>query len=261
MAESESRPPKKSSTHLSEVGGSMQVPDDPFGESDDDKRLWIGNLDSNVTEYAILKLVQKFGSIRKMDFIYHKAGPDKGKSKGYCFVSFHEWKTAEKARKTLDGKFVLYRPMYVKWARSSKERDDFLKVSVKPSCGPIDAAEATSSLALASSSSLSSSSLSKGAKSQAHSTHGGDSFIGLGGGELETASTSAKIQAIEAKLRLMEQTQKDFGVDATIKAPPGYVPLSTSHKKHGGYGNNSTSRPTPYRRSQPSNSRPKSRRR
>ena len=73
-------------------------------------------------------------------------------------------------------------------------------------------------------------------------------------------STTAKIQAIEAKLRLMEQTQKDFGVDATIKAPPGYVPLSTSHSKRG-HSNSSSSRPTPYRRSQPSFSRPKQRRR
>ncbi|KAK3782789.1 hypothetical protein RRG08_016384 [Elysia crispata] len=257
MAESDS---KSGINHLNrqEIHGGMQVPDDPFGESDDDKRLWFGNLDSNMTEYAILKLVQKFGSIRKMDFIYHKAGPDKGKSKGYCFVSFHDWKTAEKARKTLDGKFLLGRPIYVKWARSSKERDEFLMVNVKSSSGPIDSAAATSSLALASSSS-SSSSL-KGAKSQVSSAKGTEPLLGLSGGQLETASTSAKIQAIEAKLRFMEQTQKDFGVDATIKAPPGYVPLTTSQKRRGP-GHHSSSRPTPYRRSQPSFSRPKQRRR
>ncbi|RUS87172.1 hypothetical protein EGW08_005012, partial [Elysia chlorotica] len=228
-----------------DLHGGMQVPDDPYGESDDDKRLWFGNLDINMTEYAILKIVQKFGSIRKMDFIYHKAGPDKGKSKGYCFVSFHEWKTAEKTRKTLDGKFFFGRPIYVKWARSSKERDEFLMVNVKGSSGPLDAASATSSLALASSSSSSSSS--KGAESQGPSVKGAEPLPGLSGGELEAASTSAKIQAIEAKLRLMEQTQKDFGVDATIKAPPGYVPLSTSQNKQG-HGHHSSSRPTPYRR-------------
>lgn len=260
MAQSEN-PKTKSNLHMDNYGA-MQVPDDPFGETDDDKRLWIGNLDSNMTEFAILKLVQKFGSIRKMDFIYHKAGPDKGKSKGYCFVSFHEWKTAEKARKTLDGKFVLSRPMYVKWARSSKERDEFLEVNVKQSYGPLDAAEATSSLALASSLSSSLLSSSKGAKSHSQKHHRGDSLLVQGGVELEAASTSAKIQAIEAKLRLMEQTQKDFGVDATIKAPPGYVPLSTSQKRQGSnQGTNSSSRSAPYRRTQQSYSRPKQRRR
>ncbi|GFN92938.1 hypothetical protein PoB_001944400 [Plakobranchus ocellatus] len=242
-------------------GSIMNIPDDPFGENEDDKRLWIGNLDSNMTEFAILKLVQKFGSIRKMDFIYHKAGPDKGKSKGYCFVSFHEWKTAEKARKTLDGKFLLGRPMYVKWARSSKERDEYLKVDVKTPCGPIDAAEATASLALASSSSATAKSYdSTKVKKKASSPSGAaESNLGLSSGELERASTSAKIQAIEAKLRLMEQTQKDFGVDATIKAPPGFVPLSTSQGNQSRRGH--SSRPAPYRRSHQNTPRPRQRRR
>lgn len=193
------------------------VPDDPYGDDDDDKRLWIGNLDTRMTEFALLKLVQKFGTIRKLDCIYHKAGPDKGKSKGYCFVSFHTWEAAEKARKSLDGKHVLSRPMYVKWARGSKQFPSKINGKVKvsdmtpaPSLPPVAAAALSLSATLA------------------------------------TADTETKIEAIEAKLRLMEQTQTDFSIDTVLKPIPGLrppIPAATSSKP-----NTHSSRHAPYRR-------------
>ncbi|CAG5128092.1 unnamed protein product, partial [Candidula unifasciata] len=99
----------------------IDVPDDPCEDDDDDRRLWIGNLGTEITEYLILKLVQKFGALRKINFIYHKVGPDKGKPKGYCFVSFHTWEAAEKARKALDGRVVVSRRLFVKWANKLKK--------------------------------------------------------------------------------------------------------------------------------------------
>ena len=41
-----------------------------------------------ICRYTLLKLVQKFGQLKKFDFLYHKFGPDKGKPRGYCFVTF-----------------------------------------------------------------------------------------------------------------------------------------------------------------------------
>ena len=38
--------------------------------------------------YVLLKLVQKFGKPERYDYMYHIAGPDKGKPKGYCFVTY-----------------------------------------------------------------------------------------------------------------------------------------------------------------------------
>ncbi|KAH9498998.1 putative RNA-binding protein 18 [Bulinus truncatus] len=178
-------PPDDGSDHI-------EVPEDPYYEDDDDKRLWIGNLDPKMSEFAILKLVQKFGSIRKMDCIYHKAGPDKGKSKGYCFVSFHTWEDAEKARKTLDGKLVLSRPIYVKWARGSKQFAS--KVTSKPKQGEVFTNQAlppASAVALSMSESLA------------------------------VADTETKIGAIEAKLRLMEQNKTDFSIKSVLAPIPG----------------------------------------
>ncbi|KAI8779170.1 RNA-binding protein 18 [Biomphalaria glabrata] len=177
----------------------IEVPEDPYYEDDDDKRLWIGNLDPRMTEFAILKLVQKFGSIRKMDCIYHKAGPDKGKSKGYCFVSFHTWEAAEKARKALDGKLISSRPMYVKWARGSKQLSSKVpnkqkpaEVSTSQTLPPVAAAVLSLSESLA------------------------------------VADTETKIEAIEAKLRLMEQNDCDLSLHSVLAPIPGLKPVKTN---------------------------------
>ncbi|XP_043914212.1 probable RNA-binding protein 18 isoform X3 [Protopterus annectens] len=51
-------------------------------------RLWIGNLDPKITEYHLLKLLQKFGQVKQFDFLFHKSGPLEGQPRGYCFVNF-----------------------------------------------------------------------------------------------------------------------------------------------------------------------------
>lgn len=54
----------------------IQLDDDkPF----DPKRVWVGNIDTTLSEYVVLKLVQPFGELKKLDFLYHKTGPEAGK--------------------------------------------------------------------------------------------------------------------------------------------------------------------------------------
>ena len=57
-----------------EDGGSAVDDDKEF----DEKRVWIGNIDTCVAEYLILKLVQKHGELVNFDYVYHKSGADSG---------------------------------------------------------------------------------------------------------------------------------------------------------------------------------------
>ncbi|XP_066189037.1 probable RNA-binding protein 18 isoform X2 [Sylvia atricapilla] len=58
------------------------------GALQDGHRLWIGNLDPKITEYHLLKLLQKFGKVKQFDFLFHKSGALEGQPRGYCFVNF-----------------------------------------------------------------------------------------------------------------------------------------------------------------------------
>uniref|UniRef100_D6REF9 RNA binding motif protein 18 n=1 Tax=Mus musculus TaxID=10090 RepID=D6REF9_MOUSE len=44
------------------------------GSLQEGHRLWIGNLDPKITEYHLLKLLQKFGKVKQFDFLFHKSG-------------------------------------------------------------------------------------------------------------------------------------------------------------------------------------------
>ncbi|XP_053380769.1 probable RNA-binding protein 18 [Mercenaria mercenaria] len=110
--------------HESSASDVIPIPDDPVDCSEEnDRRLWIGNLDTRVTEFALLKILQKFGSLQRFDFLYHKTGPDQGKPRGYCFVSYSCREEAEKAMKCLDKKLALSKRMVVRWAQKEEDRD------------------------------------------------------------------------------------------------------------------------------------------
>lgn len=61
-------------------------------EQKSDRRLYVGNLASSVDEYALMQVCAKLGKIAKLDYLFHKTGPQKGKPRGYAFV---EYATAE----------------------------------------------------------------------------------------------------------------------------------------------------------------------
>lgn len=52
------------------------------------RRLYIGNLASSVDEFVLANTFSKYGKISKMDFLFHKTGPLKGKPRGYAFVEY-----------------------------------------------------------------------------------------------------------------------------------------------------------------------------
>lgn len=93
----------------------------PVRPQPDDCRLWIGNLDLRVTEYAMLKLIQRYDvTIRSFDFIYHRAGPEKGQPRGYCFVTLSSPAEAAVIMNKLNGKMALSRRLVVKYADLQK---------------------------------------------------------------------------------------------------------------------------------------------
>ncbi|KAH9945509.1 RNA-binding domain-containing protein [Amylocystis lapponica] len=64
------------------------------------ERLYVGNLHPSVDEYTLLQAFSKFGRVSKLDFLFHKVGPHKGRPRGYAFV---EYASSEDAQKALIG--------------------------------------------------------------------------------------------------------------------------------------------------------------
>uniref|UniRef100_A0A3Q4BZR5 Probable RNA-binding protein 18 n=1 Tax=Mola mola TaxID=94237 RepID=A0A3Q4BZR5_MOLML len=161
-------------------------------------RLWIGNIDPKITEYHLVKLLEKFGNVKQFDFLFHKSGPLEGQPRGYCFVNFNTREEAERAIQCLNGKLALSKKLVVRWAHAQ------VRVSVK----------------------LCSISLKF------------ILYILLSPGKPpQTSATSAKIRAIEAKLQMMEENPDDYtGPSAYVyNKPPErkrWEPYSRSHHKN-----------------------------
>ncbi len=51
-------------------------------------RLFVGNLAPTVDEYTLVQVFSKYGKITKLDIMYHKTGPLRGKPRGYAFVEY-----------------------------------------------------------------------------------------------------------------------------------------------------------------------------
>ncbi|GIY89628.1 probable RNA-binding protein 18 [Caerostris darwini] len=111
---------------------SIPLPLDPAPPPQaDEKRLWIGNIDSRLTEYNLLKIMQKFGKIEKFDFLFHKSGALKGQPRGYSFVTYETREQAEQALAVLNGKLALGKNLVVKWAHTAPS-ETFVGKKLKP---------------------------------------------------------------------------------------------------------------------------------
>ncbi|XP_001354817.3 probable RNA-binding protein 18 isoform X1 [Drosophila pseudoobscura] len=93
------------------------------GAGEEQRRIWVGNLDSRITEFQLLKLMQKCGPIEKFDMLFHKGGPMVGQSRGYAFVTFAENEGATNALLKLDGTSVGSRSIAVRLAKNIKYDD------------------------------------------------------------------------------------------------------------------------------------------
>ncbi|KAG8985014.1 hypothetical protein FRB94_005487 [Tulasnella sp. JGI-2019a] len=150
-------------------------------------RLYVGNLHPTVDEYTLLQIFSKYGKISKLDFLFHKAGPQKGKPRGYAFVEYSAREDASQALINLHDKVVRGRKLVVTFAQqqSSSPLDGSLPAS-RP--GGRKGTDTTRPTML---------SLIK--------THG------------RPNSTTDKIAALEAKLKQM-QTPKTDGLNLSPKA-------------------------------------------
>ncbi|XP_071949991.1 probable RNA-binding protein 18 [Antedon mediterranea] len=160
-------------------------------EVEADCRLWIGNLDPRLTEFNLLKILKRYGDVKKFDFLFHKTGPNQGKPRGYCFASYSTKEEASNAILLLDGKVALGKRLIVKRAHSQPSRDD-LVAKQQPSGISADRLPAS---------------------------FGGQSS---GAKNAKKISLETKIRALEAKLMVMDGDKDDFKVEATKKASDNY---------------------------------------
>ncbi|KAI0365997.1 RNA-binding domain-containing protein, partial [Pilatotrama ljubarskyi] len=82
-------------------------------------RLYVGNLHPTVDEYTLLQLFSKFGKISKLDYLFHKSGPLKGKPRGYAFVEYASRDDAEKALLHANDKLLRGRKLVVTYANQA----------------------------------------------------------------------------------------------------------------------------------------------
>ncbi|RKP06399.1 hypothetical protein THASP1DRAFT_31784 [Thamnocephalis sphaerospora] len=87
--------------------------------STSDRRLYVGNLATEVTEYTMIKLFEPYGTISKLDFLFHKEGPMRGKPRGYCFVEYRTPQEAQKAMEKLRGRKLCGRQLAISWSKPS----------------------------------------------------------------------------------------------------------------------------------------------
>ncbi|XP_061118735.1 probable RNA-binding protein 18 [Conger conger] len=112
--------------------------------SQEGHRLWIGNIDPKITEYHLVKLLERFGKVKQFDFLFHKSGPLEGQPRGYCFVNFQTKEEAERAIQCLNGKLALSKKLVVRWAHAQVKKfdgcrtDKAMPASLEPSSSADD---------------------------------------------------------------------------------------------------------------------------
>ncbi|XP_031328174.1 probable RNA-binding protein 18 [Photinus pyralis] len=166
-----------------------EISTNALGECSNDRRLWIGNLDPRITEYQLLKLMQKHGAIEKFDLLFHRAGPTAGQPRGYAFVTFSNKDDATLAKEQLHNKQVGTKNIIVTWAHSiTTEEPEKAKTSIN-----------IPALAMA---------------------------------KLEKkVNRESQIEAIEAKLKLMENRNVDeLEINKTVAAEPPIISLYQNKK-------------------------------
>ncbi|ODN73315.1 hypothetical protein L202_07861 [Cryptococcus amylolentus CBS 6039] len=90
-------------------------------------RLYVGNLAPTVDEYTLIQVFTKYGKITKMDFMFHKTGPLKGKPRGFAFIQFSDKGDALKAMVKLHDRLLRGRKLVVTFASSAPPDNTMLQ--------------------------------------------------------------------------------------------------------------------------------------
>ncbi|KAG2185513.1 hypothetical protein INT44_002306, partial [Umbelopsis vinacea] len=162
------------------------------------QRLYIGNLDPTIDEYALVKLFEPFGKITLMDFLFHFAGPKRGQPRGYCFLEYSSKEEALKAIDTMNNKMIKGRPLIVSFALAVRTFFSLIwSVSLYSASSillPLQAPAHEDSMPR------------KGQTSS--SQHRPNLLSVMKSQKMAKASTDAKIKAIEKKLAALQGSQK-----------------------------------------------------
>ena len=88
------------------------------------KKLFVGGLNWNTTEAALLAGFEEYGTVIEAKIITDR---DSGKSRGFGFVTFEDMSDAISAKESLDGKDFDGRPINVKDAvdKRREKRDSY----------------------------------------------------------------------------------------------------------------------------------------
>jgi RNA recognition motif-containing protein len=175
-------------------------------------RLYIGNLHPTVDEYTLLQVFTKFGKVSKLDFLFHKTGPNKGKPRGYAFLQYLHEGDAQTALENINGKLLRGRKLAVTFAHQA----------------PLEQPGGSRQVGRAKRSDARPTTLSM-MKSGIHTRSEG---------------TDSKIAMMEAKLRQMESSTTNLSNSLPPKPPPSTALLgSTSRRGHGSGGSLSSRHP------------------
>lgn len=71
--------------------------------------------------FQLLKIAQKYGEIKKFDLLFHRTGPQAGKSRGYGFVTYKNESDAQNALNQLNGMWLVSKNISVKWAHPGEK--------------------------------------------------------------------------------------------------------------------------------------------
>ncbi|KZP07571.1 RNA-binding domain-containing protein [Athelia psychrophila] len=82
-------------------------------------RLYVGNLHPTVDEYTLLTIFSKYGTIKSMDYLFHKTGPSRGKPRGFAFVEFADQSSAMSTLSALHDKLLRGRKLVVTFAHQA----------------------------------------------------------------------------------------------------------------------------------------------
>ncbi len=82
-------------------------------KSDKNVKLWIGNLDTKLDEFQLLKILEQFGKISSFDFLYHLNDRGSRTPRGYAFVTYELVTSAMEAINVLHKKKILTKVIYL----------------------------------------------------------------------------------------------------------------------------------------------------
>ncbi|GAA5899664.1 hypothetical protein JCM8208_000622 [Rhodotorula glutinis] len=161
----------------------------PEAQPKSDKRLYVGNLSTSVDEYSLMQLCSKLGRIAKLDYLFHKTGPQKGKPRGYAFVEYSSAEEAKRAQQTLHDRLFRGRKMMVSFA--SEQQEVAPTGTTRPRRPGSDDAQKPTAISL------------------------------LKGGGVTKAPVNRKIAALEAKLAAMRQSKDGTASGSATASPAG----------------------------------------